>query len=100
MIASKPFIALFSGICLASAIGNTLNIKASAQQYRTPADCLEMESVYYKCLGRDKKVYKDRISYCYKTCEPGCDYINRKYVDPDKFIKIRMVDGSGEVSEQ
>ena len=96
MIARKPFIALFFYVCLFGTIGNALNIKASAQQYGTPADCLEMESIFRKCLGRDKKVYKDRISYCIqKPGEPGCDYINSKYVDPDKLIKLRMIDGSG-----
>ena len=95
MIARKPFIALFFYVCLFGTIGNALNIKASAQQNRTPADCLEMESIFHKCLGRDKKVHKDRISYCIqKPGEPGCKFINKtwniEYVDPDEIISLRF----------
>ena len=95
MIARKPFIALFFYVCLFGTIGNALNIKASAQQYRTPPDCLEMESIFHKCLGRDKKVHKDRISYCIqKPGEPGCKFINKtwniEYVDPDEIISLRL----------
>ena len=95
MIARKPYIALFFYVCLFGTIGNALNIKASAQQYRTPADCLEMESIFHKCLGRDKKVYKDRISYCIqKPGESGCKFINKtwniEYVDPDEIISLRL----------
>ena len=70
-----------------------MNIKASAQQNRTPADCLEMESIFHKCLGR-QKVYKDRILLHSKPGEPGCKFINKtwniEYVDPDEIISLRF----------